>query len=215
LRSISKIYEFVSLFKIIDYLYEKNWIVTSAIRSSDFEFIPETVTFERDDFKLTLNYEPKIYPYSAETQHLDLVDMEHIDNKTYEYKYKCPDFVLKLESSNKTIYLILDAKYSSAWTIKTYRLPTLYDKYFIKMAVYDAENELLKQDAILGVIALFHDKNAGIPIYINNWEKYGISKKTIRLPIIAGLSLLPKLDITAYRALDQIFEIAVRQLKAS
>jgi hypothetical protein len=208
LRSVSKIYEFVALFKIIDYLYERNWIISNAKKSSSFDFIPEEVIFEKENFQLTLNYEPKIKPYNEYTKHLDLVDMKHIQNKKYDNKFWNPDFVIKLENNNRAIYFILDAKYSSAWTIKTYSLPNLYDKYFIKMAVYDEEYQLLKQNLILGVIALFHDKNKVTPVYINNWGKYGVDKKPIRLPIVTGIPLVSKSENNAtYEILDKIFEI--------
>ena len=212
LPSVSKIYEFVSLFKIIDYLYERDWLVFNAIKSSSFEFIPEEVTFERGNIKLTLNYEPKIKPYNEYTKHLDLVDTEHIENKDYENKFWNPDFVIKLENNNKAIYLILDAKYSSAWTIKKYSLPNLYDKYFIKMAVYDEEYQLLQQNSILGVIALFHDKNKVAPVYISNWGKYGINKKPVRLPIVIGIPLVSKENIMSDGILDELFVLANNQL---
>jgi hypothetical protein len=212
LRSISKIYEFVALFKLIDYLYINNWTVTESDWLADLEFVPSRVLFQQNNLTITLTYETKIFPYHHETSHFDLVDMSHIDPKEHNYKYRCPDFVLRLDDINKTIYVILDAKYSSAWTIKTYRLVDLYDKYFVKMAVYDAYNQYLKQNAILAVIALFPDKNA-LPVYMPHWGNYGINKQPLRLPIVMGLPILPTADTVAYSALDRILEIAQRQLK--
>lgn len=210
LRSVSKIYEFVALFKLIDYLHGQNWTATDTQWSSDLEFIPSRVIFERNEFKLTLSYESKVFSYSTDTKHLDLVDMKHARSNG-DYNYWCPDFIVRLDTLNKTVYLILDAKYSSAETVKLFHLPTLLNKYFVNMAVYDANSELLKQDAILGVIALFPDKNA-LPVYMNNWGKYGIHKKPIRLPIVTGLSILPQADTVTYRVFDQLFELAERQL---
>ena len=211
LRSVSKIYEFVALFKIIDYLHEKNWTVAHANWSSNLDFIPSTVIFKRDNLTLTLSYEAKIFPHNPNTKHLDLVDMKHSSAKG-EYDYWCPDFVLRLDSSNKTVYLVFDAKYSSASSVKKYHLPSLVEKYFANMAVYDAVNQLLKQDAILGVIALFPDKNALSPIYLSNWAKYGIHRKPVRLPVVTGLAISPQLDNMAYSVFNQLFEIAERQL---
>lgn len=212
LRSISKIYEFVALFKIIDYLHGKNWTVVDSHWQPDLEFVPSTISFEKDNLKLTLSYEAKILPYNENTKHFDLVDMGHLDQKIYNYKYRCPDFLLKLETNNKIVYLILDAKYSSAYTIKKYTLKVLYDKYFIEMAVYDFYKKHLKQDTILGVIALFPDKNLTSPVYIENWGKYGTHKKPIRFPIVTGLPVLPESDNVAYQVFDQIFELAEEQL---
>lgn len=210
LRSISKIYEFVTLFKLIDYLHEKNWVVINTHWSDDLEFIPSTVTFERNNFKLTLNYEARIVPYHSNTKHLDLVDMKH--SATGEYDYWCPDFILRLDGMNKSVYLILDAKYSSSTTVKLLHLPALLNKYFMNIAVYDAYHHLLKQDAILGIIALFPDKNSALPIYLPNWGKYNINRKPVRLPVVMGLPILPQLDNLAYQTFDKILEIAQQQL---
>lgn len=210
LRSISKIYEFVALFKLIDYLHEKNWSVVNTYWSDDLEFVPSMVIFERNNLKLTLNYETKVVPYNLNTKHLDLVDMKH--SAKGEYDSWCPDFVLRLDNMNKSVYLILDAKYSASNTVKLFHLPNLLNKYFMNIAVYDAYRQLLKQDAILGIIALFPDKNSGLPIYLPNWGKYNINRKPVRLPIVMGLPILPQLDTLAYQTFDKIFEIAQQQL---
>jgi hypothetical protein len=210
LRSVSKIYEFVSLFKLIDYLHGKNWTVIETQWSSDLEFIPSRVIFERNELTLTLSYESKVFSYSTDTKHLELVDMKH-GRSNGDYNYWCPDFILRLDTLNKTVYFILDAKYSSAETVKLFHLPSLLNKYFVNMAVYDAYNELLKQDAILGVIALFPDKYS-LPVYMSNWGKYGIHKKPIRLPIVTGLPILPQSDSVTHRVFDQLFELAERHI---
>lgn len=210
LRSISKIYEFVTLFKLIDYLYENNWVVINTDWSTELEFVPSIVTFERDNLKLTLSYEARIVPYSFNTKHQDLVDMKHSANG--EYDYWCPDFILRLDGMGKSVYFILDAKYSSSTTVKLFHLPDLLNKYFMNIAVYDANRELLKQDAILGVFALYPDKNSGLPIYLPNWGKFNINRKPVRLPIVMGLPILPQSDSLAYQTFDKIFEIARQQL---
>ena len=196
LRSISKIYEFVSLFKLIDFLNKKNWQtqIESSVWNPELEFVPSSVCFEKNSLKLTLNYEKKIHLYSENVRHLDLVDMDSSHFFKKEYNYRCPDFVLRLDNSDKsrTIYLILDAKYSVLSAVQKYHLPELQRKYFDNMAVYDANNQSLKQDAIIGVIALFPGKNSITPIYLPNIRKFGIDKKPIKFPIIAGLSVLPE-----------------------
>lgn len=210
LRSVSKIYEFVALFKLIDYLHGENWTAIDTQWSSDLEFIPSKVIFERNELKLTLSYESKVFSYSTATKHLELVDMKHARSNG-DYNYWCPDFIIRLDTTNKTLYFILDAKYSSPDTVKLFHLPTLLNKYFTNMAVYDANSQLLKQDAILGVIALFPDKYS-LPVYMSNWGKYGINKKPMRLPIVTGLPVLPQADNVAYRVFDQLFELAEQQL---
>ena len=212
LRSVSKIYEFVVLFKLIDYLSENNWSVIHTDWSSQLEFVPSVVIFERENITLTLNYEIKIHPYHAlHTKHLDLVDIKHSTLRG-EHDYWCPDFLLKLETNDKTVYLVFDAKYSTASSVKKYHLPSLLEKYFNSMAVYDAYNQLLKQDGILAVIALFPDRAALSPLYLANSGKYGVHRKPIKLPVVSGLSLLPQFDSMAYSVFEQLFEIAERQL---
>jgi len=38
-----------------------------------------------------------------------------------------PDFVLKLESQGETRYLILDAKYSTSYTVREKHIPKLFE----------------------------------------------------------------------------------------
>jgi hypothetical protein len=213
LRSASKIYEIVTLYKLIDYLNIKNWSIVNIQWLPNLDnCIPSMIVLGKNDIRLTLHYETKIHPYNKETKHLDLVDMKHLDQKEYNYKYRCPDFIMRLDNATDSIYIILDAKYSSANTVKTYSLSNLLDKYFIKMAVYDAHNQVLKQDRILGVIALFPAKNCLSPIYMPHWKQHGIGKKPIRLPIVLGLPILPESDDIAYDVFDQILVVAENHL---
>lgn len=207
LRSVSKIYEFVALFKLIDYLYKNNWLVVSVDWLANLEFIPSVVVFDRDGVKLTLSYEAKIFPYGNDTKHHDLVDMKHSVLRG-EYDYWCPDFILRIDANYNSVYLVFDAKYSSASSIKKYHLPSLLEKYYSNMAVYDAHQQLLKQDGILSVIALFSDKYALSPLYLANSAKYGLHKKPVKVPVVTGLSLLPQFDSMAYSVFDQLFAIA-------
>jgi hypothetical protein len=217
LRTISKIYEFVVFFKLIDFLHEKNWITTTTEWQSDLEFVPSTVIFLRDNLRLTLQYETKIYPFAEDdTQHFDLVDTQHV-NAEWKYNYWCPDFVLKAENldNEKTFYIILDAKYSTASTIQSIHLPNLFDKYFINMAVYDAYNQCLKQDAILGVIALFADKNANTPSYLPTGRTFGIDQKIVRFPIVAGLPITSQANTLGCSYFEHIFALLEKQLNTS
>jgi hypothetical protein len=215
LRSISKIYEFVSLFKLIDFLHEKNWKTENSVWDPELEFVPSTVCFERDGLKLTLDYERKIHLHSENTRHLDLVDMDSSHFYRKEYNYRCPDFVLRLDSFDRTkaFYLILDAKYSSAGAVQKFHLPELQRKYFANMAVYDANNQYLKQDSILGIIALFPGKDFSSPIYLPHLRKFGIDKYPIKFPIVTGLSILSQSNDVTNQVLSKIFTLIKRQLQ--
>ena len=218
LRSVSKIYEFVALFKLIDFLHESKWQTVESEWTEDLEFVPARIVFERDNFKLTLYYETKIYPFSADTKHSDLVDTKH-SNGALEYNYWSPDFVVRLDNINnaKTVYLILDAKYSSSGTVERSHLPTLVEKYFMNMAVYDANHQTLKQDTILGVIALFsdRDRNSAAPIYLTNNRKFGIDKKPVRFPIVTGVSVMVQSTWLTYQFFNRVLELAENQLKTN
>ena len=210
LHSVAKIYEFVALFKLIDYLYKNNWQVIATQWTKNSTFVPSEVIFKRHEFTLTLRYEAKVLPYSPQTQHLDLVDMKHSRFRE-EYNYWCPDFLLRLDKGDNSVYLILDAKYSSAETVKIHHLPSLLDKYFMNMAVYNAPQQVLTQHAILGVIALFADDNA-YPVTMAHWGSYGLHHLPQRLPVILGLPLLAENHTLAYAAFDKLLQLAQRQV---
>lgn len=217
LQSISKIYEFVVLFKLIDYLHEKDWKTENSTWTPELEFVPSTVYFERNGLKLTLHYERKIHLYGEHTRHLDLVDMDTNHFYRKEYNYRCPDFVLKLDNVDKTkaCYLILDAKYSSAGAVQRFHLPELVRKYFTNMAIYNATNQCLKQDDILGIIALFPDRNFITPTYLPHARQFGIDKLPIRFPIVTGLSILPQSNRITNQVFDKMLDLAEKQLNVN
>lgn len=217
LRTISKIYEFVSFFKLIDFLHETDWIIQQTKWESDLEFVPSSVSFQRKNLHLTLEYETKIYPFSEhETQHFDLVDTDHV-NAEWKYNYWQPDFVLKAKNldNDKTLYLILDAKYSTETTIQSIHLASLFEKYFINMAVFDAVNQCLKQDAILGIIALFPDKNTAAPVYLKTGRSFGLDQKVVRFPLVAGLPITTDSNTENHTFFTQLFDLLEKQLQLS
>lgn len=216
LRSVSKIYEFVALFKLIDYLYERDWETESCSWSSEYSFVPSSVFFEKHGFKLALHYEKKIYPYSEEnTRHFDLVDMKHLKDKSHDYRYLHPDFLIKLDCSDseRSCYMILDAKYSQRNAVQKYHLPDLADKYYDKMSVYDAHNQCLRQNAILGIVALFPSKDSNSPVYLPQMRKFGIDKIPVKLPVVMGLSVSPQFNESTSEAFDKIFSLLEHHVK--
>ena len=121
MRSLSKIYELFVFFHLLDLLQQEDWSIINAKPHEKMgEYMPSVVFLERNEAYLTVEYEPIIEPWNKETQHLALIDVYHKPGGFYSF-YK-PDFVLKLESQEETRYLILDAKYSTSYTVreKTY-----------------------------------------------------------------------------------------------
>lgn len=155
IRSTSKIYEFFTLYKLIDKLYQDGWKVTKSVESSFFKrFIPSQVEFKKEDSVLTVYYEKKIYGFSESTQHNDLVALNK-NNPRSKYNYYNPDFLLVKQRDNCTSYYILDSKYSSSRTLQEYKvLDSIFEKYFVNCAIYNSISNSLEKGAIKCVMAI-------------------------------------------------------------
>lgn len=161
IRSTSKIYEFFTLYKLIDCLHSDGWEITaSTINSSYQRFVPSQINFRKDDSVLNLYYEKKILGFNENTQHNDLVALNK-NNPKNQYNYYNPDFVLVKQNQDTISYYIFDSKYSSSYTLKKYKvLDDLYEKYFSNMAKYNKNNNILEKHSIKCVNAIhpFGDK---------------------------------------------------------
>lgn len=154
LRSISKIFEFFVLFKIIDFFIHLGLEIQEYYLNKDFDnLIPSKIVFENLDYDIEINYEMKIFKYSNFTNNDDLV---RINSKN---SYWCPDFVLKYKDKNisESRFLILDAKYSSAYNVKNFLLQNIRFKYYDNTAVFNSKKFILSRDKILGVFAIYPD----------------------------------------------------------
>lgn len=187
MRSISKIFEFFSLFKLYDYLESKDWILNDVGFEPGSEInIPSKFIFYKEENILTLNYEERVYLLRNDTNHNQLVRLEH---SKYSGKHWCPDFILEVKNktTNNVNYLILDAKYSTAFSVEQYHLKNIYDKYYEHMAVYDQNKNLLSRNGIVAVVAIFPNHNKPV-LYNSNWLKHSIvGKSAILLPIVTGI----------------------------
>lgn len=155
IRSTSKIYEFYTLYKLIDELYFDGWQVVKSVEHSFFKrFIPSQVEFKKGASSLILYYEKKVNGFTEFTQHNDLVALTK-NNPKHKYNYYNPDFLLVKQKDDTVSYYILDAKYSSSRTLNEYRtLDTLFEKYFINFAVYNSLDDTLRKDSIKCVKAI-------------------------------------------------------------
>lgn len=155
IRSTSKIYELFSLYRVIDTLHKDGWIVDAAIEHAFFKnFIPSQVGFRKDDCYLSIFYEKKVAGFSVDTKHNDLVALDK-NNSRNQYNYYNPDFIIMKTSPNGVSYFVLDAKYSSSYTLQKYSvLDGLYDKYFSNLAVYNENDNTLQKQAIKSVNAI-------------------------------------------------------------
>lgn len=169
IRSTSKIYELFTLYKLIDALHKDGWDVVSSIEHEFFKsFIPSQVGFSRDDSVLSVFYEKKISGYTSDTNHNDLIALNK-NNSNNQYNYYNPDFVIMKNNQKGVSYYILDAKYSSSYTLKNHKvLDDLYEKYYSNLAVYNKLNRTLGKKEIKCVNAInpFGDKS------LTKWPSY-------------------------------------------
>lgn len=185
LRSTSKIYEMFCLYSFIESIYKSGWVVLKSKQHSFFKnFIPEYIKFQKDDNVLELFYEKTIHSVSAESQHNDLVYLDH--KKASDFKYYTPDFIFKKTNIDGDVkYFIFDSKYSSSLTLEKYKvLDELYRKYYTNLAVFNMKEMKLESNSILSVVAVH-------PFGKNNLSKWNIVPNIRIFPIVES----SKLDI--------------------
>lgn len=216
LKSVSKIYEIFTWFKIIEYFNEIN-LFKIYIKNLDYNddnsisFLPRELDIESENLRINLKYEPKIEPFKLnETKHLDLVDMKH----TYGYKnsFWLPDFVMKISSkfNNDAIYVILDAKYSRASSVKEYHLPRIYEKYFQYLSVFDGSIKIFDNSKVIAVLALYPEESSYRSI--SYFEKHGLESTIPRLPLVGGVGLSVDYQSIFERIMNNILRLSTLKL---
>lgn len=206
LKSLSRIYELFVLFHLLEELLRQGWTIESASpHESMGTNVPSMVELHYEDEILTLEYEPCIRPFSNESRHRSLVDVTH--SGIGEYQYWTPDFVLRHESFGAVRYLILDAKYSTRPKVRDFVLAALMKKYFLGMAVYDADLDLLSSAPILGVFAIYplDHRNSS---YLSHWGSNFLDSVPLRLPMIGGIGLMVDNHNLFSRCIESVLFIA-------
>ncbi|OTP75629.1 hypothetical protein [Caballeronia sordidicola] len=188
LRSLSKIYELYTLFHIFEFFMQEGWLLVSADPHRIFgNSVPEKVVFSRNGMRVALQYEPIVGLFSDDTVDMSLVDVHHGSGGLYSYWN--PDFVLRFEIGSKVSYLILDAKYSTAGSVRDIHIPELFRKYYLGMSVYDAAAGVTTNAPIIGVFAIYSlDTRAAS--YISHWRRQGPSSRMPRIPMVGGVGLM-------------------------
>lgn len=185
LRSTSKIYELFCLYNFIESLYKSGWLVLKSKQHSFFKnFIPEYVKFQKDDNVIELFYEKTVNPISKESQHNDLVYLDH--KKKSDFRYYTPDFIFKKTNIDGDVkYFIFDSKYSSSSTLEKYKvLDELYRKYYTNLAVFNMTEMKIESNNILSVVAIH-------PFGKNSLSKWNNIRNVRIFPIVES----SKLDI--------------------
>ncbi|MCC6373213.1 MAG: hypothetical protein IT465_00140, partial [Moraxellaceae bacterium] len=137
-------------------------------------------------------------------------DMKH----TYGYKnsFWLPDFVMKISSkfNNDAIYVILDAKYSRASSVKEYHLPRIYEKYFQYLSVFDESIKIFDNSKVIAVLALYPEESSYRSI--SYFEKHGLESTIPRLPLVGGVGLSVDYQSIFERIMNNILRLSTLKL---
>lgn len=209
LRSLSRLYEIFTIIKLIEYFVMRKWTIAEALAHDELgEAVPSYLKLNRGKMTLSLYYEMRILPFDeGTTRHMDLVDIWHKPKR--QYSYWEPDFVLRMELETNIRYIILDAKYSSSYTVKKSSLPNIYEKYFEKTAVYDQKSRLLINSPILCVMAI-HAIPGNSSGYFSYWPSGGIYSALPRVPVVGGVALTTDDNHKFNSAMDALLSITER-----
>ena len=156
IRSMSKIYEFFCLYKLIDCFERIGFILLDEIKDGD---IPKEIKLERDNNIVNISYEKIINYVGNHTMiNSDLVSINYNHSNAKKYDYYNPDFVILIEdkiTSNKSYY-ILDAKFRSFNSLQhNQTLKEIKTKYFHNIKYLDLSNKTLSNRNILGNFILY------------------------------------------------------------
>ncbi|MFM0320167.1 hypothetical protein PQR36_35195 [Paraburkholderia nemoris] len=205
LRSLSKIYELFTLFHLMQYFVDEQWSLVSARPHPEMgTYVPSSVTFSQGEVKLTLSYEPVVNVWDVGCDDQMLVDVYH--GPGWRNPYWTPDFVMRFEVRGMVRYVILDAKYSTAGSVREFHIPALFEKYFLGMAVYDKEAGITSSSSITGVMAVY-SLDTRSASYISHWRRQGPSAKIPRVPMIGGFGLMVDNDSLFKETLRSVISV--------
>jgi hypothetical protein len=206
LKSLSRIYELFALYQVLETVVDRGWTLVDVAEHPEFGgYVPQVVSFAAGDDRLVVQYEPTIGIFGKETQDHDLIDVYHRASDLNPY-FK-PDFVLRLEVGGVVRYLIFDAKYSTAGSVVAHAIPKLKLKYYDGMAVYDAARNVLTNEPIVAVMAIYAlDNNAARDL--SYWPRQSVFNTPPRLPAVGGVGLVTDQADLFRRFFDRVLELA-------
>jgi len=206
LKSLSKIYEIYCFYHLLHFFHKSGLrLISAKPHESLGSLIPSQVTFERGETEFTISYEKKIHMFNEFTRHMDLVRNHY--GKTY--KYYEPDFLINLKYKKQHRFFILDAKYSTAYTVKNERIPELFRKYYDGISTYDSENNFFTSSLTMAVLALYPLAESS-PKYISHWPRQGLFNSVPRIPVVGGVALTIDSDLLFEETLIKTFELTSR-----
>lgn len=188
IRSMSKIYEFFCLYKMIESFENLGFFIKQEIKDGD---IPQTITMERDDKILTIYYEKLIhYVDVLNKEESGLVSVNH-SHKDKDYNFYNPDYIIEIydKNSSNIFYYILDAKFrKSRNLINDNTLMKIKGKYFENLRYFNCKNNTLSNRNILGNIILYQ----GLDDF-NLYENKHLSD-FVSIPLFEAKSLYENID---------------------
>ncbi|EHS4947840.1 hypothetical protein KV671_001009 [Vibrio cholerae] len=218
LRHLSTLYEFTVLTQIVTalescgcVLVKQSWRDYSEPVFGGLEKSRPTNAinnyFEFNDFQRNINielfYEPRIWT-SERAKPGDPVDV-CIEHQDRNYGYRSPDYVirLRLHGSVEPILLIFDAKFSSAYRVRTQKLPELINKYLLGIHQKKADGGYGKMP-IQAVWAIYPKGNdPKVDFYA---RQHAIGGRESLLPSLAGVRVRPNEDELLTMLLGQLFD---------
>lgn len=185
LKTLSRIFEYYCLIKLQTAITKCGYSFVEGNRitydlEADSEEINNQYKYIGKGQKITLLYEPSIWVDKL-NEGMNLYSTGYNFSKCKWNDRWTPDFVIKIETSEKEYYYILDAKYSNAHNVKKRYIPELVLKYSAQIASKDK----FFSD-VIGVGALC----PGDVDKIEYFKKNGVNSSKQSLPYYFSLAIV-------------------------
>ena len=158
IRSMSKIYEFFCLYKIIDCLQSLGFIIVNEVEKNN---LPNLFVLQKEEKVISIFYEKVIsYISQYDKKESDLVSTNYSHENSI-YGYYNPDYIILIHDKIKKTknYYILDAKFRSFESLQRNQvLKNTKQKYFDNIKYLNFEKNTLSNKNILGNIILYQGK---------------------------------------------------------
>lgn len=167
IRSMSKIYEFFCLYKLVDVCEKIGFTLISEVKIGD---IPKEIILSNGNKIIHLYYEKIIhYIHNLPDKISDLVSINYDHEKREEYNYYNPDFIVLIKDVDKMhgSYYIFDAKFRRLENLKRDQtLKKIRFKYFENIRYFDCNRKTLSNRNILGNFILYQG-NENLSLFEN------------------------------------------------
>ncbi|MCD8012576.1 MAG: DUF2357 domain-containing protein [Lachnospiraceae bacterium] len=214
---ISALYEGYLLAKMIAYFQSRGYLLESTKkciyptkRNWKYKNVNSVNTFffKKDRYNLTLYYQPVIYDSDESSingiglfrnNSIPILNGEEDENRLGGHYYS-PDYLIKMEDSLSTRYLILDAKFSDLACVRRYHVRNLAFKYLFSISTVQPT------DLVVGLCVLYGKCRPSDQIqsaYDKQLQNQQIMPITELLPLMESIA-----DDEHYRNLDALMRKA-------